>query len=420
MKKFIYYSLILLVISILGFGCENEVTPSLYQPQDPEATPVVTSVDPPNSALAGVSVITINGSEFLSDPSRMIVYFNNELGQIMQASPNQLLVKVPNLVSDSIAIKITKIGSEHFSSMVQYQLTPAYAELQKAPDVPLFTENVVPYGLTTDAQGNIYTSVVEFSVGIGIKKISPTGVIIPVGDFQDFAPKGGETNFPRLNMWQNNTIIGARRVAAVFEITEGVAAKVFVSQGLTQAYDIDFDRNLNVWVGGRGLFRLTPAKELKSFEYPDVIKSVRVFNDHLYVLTTVNGEDLIRRFPIISSDSLGVAEDVINIALSVLPDAGTTDIEGTDFTISADGDIILGTTRSTDPIIVVHPDGNFESLYPGVIPQNTRVFAFSWGPEQYLYFTREERDINSDGEIDMLQLIIRLDMQRQGAPHYGR
>jgi hypothetical protein len=345
----------------------------------------------------------------------MIVYFNNEFGRVIQSSPTQMSVKVPNLVSDSVAIRVTKLGddSEPFSQAVQYQLTPAYSVLIRESGADMFTENIVPYGLTTDALGNIYTSVVEFSVGIGIKKISPSGVIVPVGTLEDFAPRGGETSFNRLNMWQNNTIIGARRVAAVFQITEGVAASVFLSQGLSQAYDIDFDENLNIWVGGRGLFRITPSKELKSFSYPDVIKSVRVFNNYLYILTTVNDEDLIRRYPIISSDSLGAAEDILNITQSVLPVSGTTAIVGTDFDIAADGDIILGTTRTTDPIIIVHPDGTFESLYPGVIPQNTRIYAFAWGPEQYLYFTR---DLNGG----MIQLIARLDMQEQGAPHYGR
>jgi hypothetical protein len=431
MKKIIYYSLVLLFISILGLGCENEITPSLYQQQDPGATPVIASIDPPNSALAGVSVVTINGSDFSSDPSMMIVYFNSEFGQIIQASPNQLLVKVPNLVSDSVAIRITKIGTERFSPMVQYQLTPAFAVIKKDLDVDLFTENITPYGLTSDAQGNLYTSVSEFNANIGIKKISPSGIIVPVGSLEDFAPPGGAGGsfFYHLNMWQNNTIIAARRVAAIFQVKEGEVASVFASQLMqgTSMYDIDFDPNLNVWAGGRGsaqggpsLFRITPASEVKSFSYFNLIKSVRVFNNHLYVLTTVNGEDLIKRFPIISGDSLGTAEDVLNISQSVLPESGTTNILGTDFDIAEDGDIIVGTTRNTDPIIVIHQDGSFESLYPGVVPQNTRVYAFSWGPDQYLYFTREERDVNGDGTIDMLQLIARLDMQKQGATYFGR
>jgi len=421
MKK-IFYFLIILTIVLLKTGCTNEVTPTLY-PQGEESglPPEISSIDPPNSALAGVSEITINGANFSPDPSLNIVYFNNEFGQIIQAAPNQLIVKVPNLVSDSVALRITKVnsGNENFSNTMQYQLTPSYAEVKRDIDVPLFTENLLPYGLTTDAQGNLYTSVVEFSVGIGIKKISPSGVIVPVGSLEDFAPKGGETSFNRLNMWQNNTIIGARRVTAIFQITQGTAASVFLS-GLTQSYDIDFDQDLNIWVGGRGLFRITPGKDLKSFDYPDDIKSVRVFNNHLYVLTTVDDEDLIRRFPIISSDSLGNPENIFNIGESVQPDTGVVLIEGTDFEIAADGDIIIGTTRGVDPIIVVHQDGTFESLYPGVVPQNSVVYQFAWAPGNYLYFTREEKDVNGDGEIDLLQLISRLDMQRDGAPQYGR
>jgi hypothetical protein len=409
------YKIILaaLVLALtINMGCSEEITQSLYQDPDPGAAPVISSIEPANSALAGVSVITINGSNFSADTSQVVVFFNSEYGQIIQSSPTQMIVKVPNLVSDSVAIRIAKVGVEHFSNMAQYQLTPAYAELIRDIDVPLFTENLVPWGLTTDAQGNLYTSIVEFSVGLGVKKISPQGIITPTGMLQDFAPKGGETFFPRLNMWQNNTIIGARRVAAIFQIVEGTAAAVFVS-GIPSMNDIDFDQNLNIWAGGTGIVRVTPDKAIKTFQYPNPIKSVRVFDNHLYILTTISSEDVIQRFPIISSDSLGVAEDFFNVSQSLGTNSAGAPITALDFDIAADGDVIVGTTRSIDPIIVIHQDGSFESLYPGVVPLNTRVYAFAWDPAQYLYFTRE-----ASGSV--IQSIIRLDMQKQGAPQYGR
>jgi hypothetical protein len=412
MKKSFYILILLLTAFSFYNGCSEDVTPSLYQTPDPKDPPVINSVEPPNSALAGVSVVTINGANFSDDESRNTVFFNSEPGTVLEATPTQLKVRVPNISSDSLAIRVGVIGNLDFSNKMQYSLTPAYAPVKKSADAELFSKDVVPHGITTDAQGNIFVSVVEFSLGTGIKKISPSGTIIPVGELVNFAPKGGETFFNKLNMWQNNIIIGARRQPAVFEITEGVAAKPFATQGLKAIYDIDFDQSLNIWAGGKDLFRITPDKNIKSFNYTNDIKSIRIFNDYLYILTTVDSSDLIRRFRINSADELGPVEDVFNIT-QTFPSENNIKILGTDFEFAADGDIILGTTKRVNPIVVVHPDGTSEPLYPGVVPDNTRVFAFDWDPGNYLYFTRE-----ASGTI--IQSVIRLDMQKSGAPHYGR
>jgi hypothetical protein len=379
--------------------------------------PVITSISP-DEALAGVTLLTIDGSNFSSTPHFNQVTFSGVPGEIVSASPNQLIVKAPNIAADPLYVITTVVGSEPQSDTVVFKLLPALAEIKKdSTGTDLFTEDIVPYGLTTDAQGNVYTSVVEFNIGKGIRKISPAGEIVPNGEMVDFAPKGGETFFLKLNMWQINTIIGTRggtAAAAIFEITEGVASRVFLSQGLsTVNRDIDFDENLNIWVGGNGIFRVTPLKEVKSFQFPNSIKSIRIFNGYVYILTTINDDDAIWRLPIISSDSLGAGEEFFNIGQTIEQNVGTSKVTGTDFDIAADGDIIVGTTRAVDPIIVIHQDGAFETLYPGIIPGNTRVYAFDWGPDQYLYFTREATG-------DIIQTILRLNMQKQGAPAYGR
>lgn len=430
MVKFLRRIVIIILIPgitlIFIQSCAEDPDPSLFGLIDPDVSvPVISTIDPLGQAVAGVTVVTITGSNFSDDASQLVASFNGVSGTILEATPTVLKVKVPNVIADSVAVRVSKIDAEPFSNLFQYRLTPALAEIKKNADgsSDIFSEDLIPNGLTTDAQGNVYTSVTEFNVNIGIKKITPSGLIIPFGTLIDFAPPGGSggTLFHRLNMWQNNTIIAARRVAAVFQVSEGVTASVFTSQvSGASIYDIDFDQSLNVWAGGTGstqggpsLFRVTPSLEVKSFSYFSPIKSIRIFNNYVYIITTVNNEDLIKRFRIISSDSLGNPEDFFNIGQSVLPDSGTVKVTGTDFDIANDGDIIVGTTKNTNPIIIIHQDGSFEPLYPGVIPQGTRVFAFAWDSGQYLYFTREA----TTGKI---QSILRLDMQKEGAPHFGR
>jgi hypothetical protein len=427
MKKS-FYKIIIVFAGIFSFytGCSEDITPSLYKEPDPTAVPSISAVDPANSAVAGVTEITISGSDFSSDKTKLVVYFNSVPAAILEASPTQLKVQAPNLPSDSIKIQISKIGSISFSNPVQYQLTPAYAEIKRDENgTNLFTENRVPNGITTDAQGNVYVSVKEFNQNIGVKKITLAGILVPYGQLQDFAPPGGAGGsfFSQINLWRD-TIIAARRAAAIFQQAEGTVTSVFASQLMqgTLMYDIDFDQNLNVWAGGRGttsggggpsLFRITPERGVKSFSYFNLIKALRIYDNHLYILTTVNDEDIIRRFAILSSDSLGPIEDIFNISQSVLPDSGNAQTTANDFDIAADGDIIIGTTRNEDPIVVVNSDGSSEPLYPGVIPAGTIVSAFAWDPGQYLYLTRQ-----ASGSF--IQSLFRINMQKPGAPYFGR
>jgi hypothetical protein len=58
--------------------------------------------------------------------------------------------------------------------------------------------------------------------------------------------------------------------------------------------------------------------------------------------------------------------------------------------------------------MVVHPDGSFEPLYPGVIEPTS--YAMAWGPGQYLY-------VNRRNELDPAKKrMIKLFMQKFGAP----
>ena len=67
-KKNILIKLILLtivsVLSLILLSCDTDVTPTVYEDLPNGAQPVITSVDPPDSALAGVTEITINGKDY--------------------------------------------------------------------------------------------------------------------------------------------------------------------------------------------------------------------------------------------------------------------------------------------------------------------------------------------------------------------
>ncbi|MDQ7053702.1 MAG: hypothetical protein Q9P14_12720 [candidate division KSB1 bacterium] len=68
-------------------------------------------------------------------------------------------------------------------------------------------------------------------------------------------------------------------------------------------------------------------------------------------------------------------------------------------------------TNAPEAIFVVHPDGSFEPLYPGVIEPET--YAMVWGNGQYLYVNRRNVDATK-------KKIIRINMLKNGAPYFGR
>jgi len=342
---FIAFTLSMLIIS-----CSPDVTPSLYSDQDGGATPVITSMVP-TQGLAGVTEITISGENFSAEASDNFVYFGPLKANIISATSTELKVLAPDLVDDSIQVKIAVAGVEKFSNTEQYRLDAAVAEVFP------FQGFQEPYAVTTDALGNLYISLVEDNTGKGIKKITPDGEMI------DYAPiGGGETFFWSMKYKSGGTLYAVRGLQAVFKITEGNKSEPFVIFSSTnKMVDLDFDKDQNIWTAGKGgeIFRVTLDKDVKSFDFADDVSAVRIFNDYLYLAAKSDGIQNIVRIPIISADSLGTAEIYFQFSSNV--EAGT---EVKSFTFAADGSMYIATTSIAgsedpmNPIMYVNTDGS--------------------------------------------------------------
>jgi len=375
-------------------SCSNDITPSLYEDQPKGATPVISSLDPPGKALAGITIITINGDNFSTVAENNFVYFNSARAAVLEVSATRLIVKAPNVVGDDVTVKIAVHGVELFSNYFPYILESAISEPYSFKD---FED---PYAITTDNEENIYFSFVSTNVGQGVKKLTPQGELLP------FAPKGGETFYNGLKYGGDNKLYGVRAVRAVFELTEGnpPAAYKALDNGST-LLDIDFDINKNIWTGGGGgkIFSVTSdGQNAKSFEFAPRIISIRVFNDYLYVAASDDNENAIYRFPIISADSLGTAEKYFDVGANY-PLASVYAI-----TFCEDGILFIGTDND-NPIIAVNPDLTHEEWYPGVLSSPATEFA--WGTGKNLYYTIGKTAART---------IIKVNMGLNGAPYYGR
>ncbi len=403
-KLFKIFNLILiLAIIFIIVSCKEDTTPSLGELIAPSgANPKITSIEPAGEALAQVTKVTINGENFSVDTTRNIVFFGTARARILEASDTKIVVLAPKILGDSLDVRVAATG-ELYSNVVKYKIKPPVA-------IPFeFQSFEKPHGITTDNQENIYVAL----EGYGVKKITP--------DLQyvDYAPKGNETFWSSLKYGPSSTIYSARNsrgVWQIFEKTQPTSSPWAITPSGTRIDDIDFDSNLNIWTVGASsniyIIRITPAGDAKTFKFDgSTFRGIRFFNNSIYVGGKYNGKEGVWSIPIISADSLGSP----TLYFDFSSDFATAQVNA--ITFAQDGDLYIGSSRDINPIIIVHPDKSFEELYPGLIKQaftdisyssKPDVEAFTWGPGNYLYFTQRAFTV------------LKLDMQKPGAPQYGR
>ena len=395
MKKNIY-KIITLASFILAFlylaGCSEDITPTLTElSSESLPTPVITSINPPAEALAGVTKLTITGSNFSTTLKNNLVYFDGVPGKVISSIPTQLEVISAVVISDSVLIKIAVIGSEQFSNVYTYKLNPAVSEFY-AFNPKIFE---IPYAVTVDNLENVYASLKD----LGTKKIDNQGVLT------SFAPKGPETFFRSITFASDNAIYAVRGgIKGVYKVAENTAPAAFVaaSQGITDNVNsINFDESRNVlWAGGNTgiIYRITLNKNVKKFAVDGNVNALKVAGNSLYVASTTNKE-LIWKMDIISADSLGTPELYFDLSTQI-----DSLIKVIDIAAAQDGDLYLGTNKTSDPIYVIHPDKSFEELYPGVI--ESEVYSLAWGNSNFLYMTNIINNVHTT--------ILKINMQKLG------
>lgn len=388
------------VIPLIVFlaGCENDTTPGLYDPNAPKgANPIISSILPADSTLAGVGELTIKGQNFSAKPSENIVLFGTDPAVVLAASPTELKVKTPNMVADAIPIRIAVQGASEFTPFVYYKLKPAvvlYADLKDAGK-----DAVKAFGIDVDRNGNIYVSTEANT----IKKVAPDGKVTVITSKATFlranALKVGPGNF----LYATNVVARLRRISTIApDGTESVFASF---PGNPQ--DLDFDANGNIWVTvDTDVYLVTPNKTATKIDsYPATLAALRVFNGYVYVAgkNATTGEAKIWRSPI-QGTTLGAKEVVLDVAVAGWLAGGNIQA----LTFSADGAMYLGTNHP-DGMFVLRPDGSHEVLYPGLIAPS--VYAIAWN-EGSLLFAVQQLSATSN--------LLKIDTGKKGAPYYGR
>jgi hypothetical protein len=356
--------------------------------------------------------LTIIGQNFSTVMEENLVYFNGVSAEILSASATELVVKAPNVVSDSILVQVSVQGAVLFGEYFPYPLQSAIFIVGD------FDKNDDAYAIEYNpADSSLYLSLFKDNKGASKKIVR----VSPDNERHDysmtFLDKASAMRFG-----PDGSLFYANAVQVLLRIPPGgedpaTAGQIFaILPGAV--FDLDFDSNNNIFCGGTGkaIYRVkhddgtnitTPAT------YDSInIRAVRVYDGYLYVAGKFTGdnpaipEQAIWRNEITSADGdLGPNEVYYNWETGSYPNSNINTI-----TFSSDGDAYIG-TDGAEVIVILHPDGSTEPLYPGVLSPET--YYLTWGDGVFLYANRRST-VQEDKAILMINVL------EEGAPYYGR
>ena len=404
-SKYIKLQNHILFLIILVFSCDDPDYPEDIWNEDDTGglSPVVTSVEPADGAFAGIDTLTITGQSFSDTEEENIVYFNNLLGNIVDATPNRILVIPPNLVSDSVKIKVAVQGAFLFGEYnAQYILTAAvmdYGPFDQFTDI---------YSLDLDREENVIVSM----------EGSPNAEFWKVDTNQDSTVWSGSlSKGSGMKLGPDGSVYFVNYQRYLYKDEEGTPkenTEIFKRVN-GNSTDLDFDASGNLYLSGTGskidvvdinddggmTSGITEAKDLGDLD----TKCLRVFGDFVYILTTnAAADEAIYRLPILDiAGTLGDLELVFDWSAYTNKESSALC-----FTLGENGELLIGSDSESQPLTFVNNDV-VSAFYPTVLTPPINYMA--WGNSQYLYI------INRTEETNRVQ---RIDTRMNGAPYYGR
>jgi hypothetical protein len=376
-------SLFVAAVMMIGLtGCDwDDSGASLFDPNftAERPDPVITEIVPGQTTLAGVGRVTIHGSNFSSNPEENIVLFAEERATVLEASPERLVVRAPNVVADVVPLRVTVLGAMNYAGDRQLRLIPA---VQRHGQL---AQTDVPQGMTIDPDGNLYVGIIRGTSPQGVWRIDAgTGAADQI-----VAPQ--PWTYVDMAYHPDGNIYMVRGVLPViYRIPlEGGAPQVFQQNPqLGQVNRIEVDGGGNLWVGGGGgnIVRVAmPGGERTRYPFVGDVRGIVYRSGYLYVSAIRDNEGGLWRGSVDASGLIGEFQRLINFEdHSAL--AGATPA---DLVVRANGQVLLGTSRANYALLQVEQDGSWSSLYGNLSGVAPTFFSMELGSQNYLYAARQ-------------------------------
>ena len=364
-------------------ACDSSET-SLYDPTvTGNEAPVVESVTPSGVVLAGIDVVTITGRNFSETPGNNIVTFDDGAGAsgratVIEASPTTLRVRVPNLPSAALRLRVAVIGAPDFSTPMPFPLVSAtvpFSTLDSGTEESLA-------GIASDNSGVLYGS-----LGIGS---AAAGIFTFLADAPRQLYFASTTPWADLAVAPDGQLYGVRRLRALFRLPQGGAQQTFVAlpNGVTLAA-VAAAPNGDLWTGGSNttaangaLYRVTSDGTSTAFPFSETVRDLAVADGALYVASTGDAGSRVWRYVFNADGTLGAGAVYTDVSAALGAAVSLNAIA-----VAQDGTLFIGTNAS-DPVLEVAPGGTSSApLFPGVL--TPPVSAFAWATGSKLYVTQE-------------------------------
>jgi hypothetical protein len=376
--QFIKRILPVLALGLAVVACETPESASLFDENyDKGSTPVISSVSPAGGYFAGYQEVTITGSNFTADPSRLFVYFNNVRASIVSASPTQIVVRTPNLVADSIGIKVSVLGVESYSNSVRYKLEALFSTAVAFPD------NENPWAATYDSDGNFYVSYEASGSPAGVKKVASDGVTLinpSFGTAQSWFFRSAKVG-PDGGVY----LVRGGAVPFVYRIAPDGGVPASWGTGIGRTEDVVFDASGNAWTGGTNegnasnarLNRISPTRVVTRFPFNAQIYALGYFNNHIYVAGTRGTDSFVWKVELLADLIPGEEQVVAN-----LTGAGAVG-RPTALAIAGDGTVFVG-MNGANPLYQISAAGQVSEMYPGIVPGSILKMEYLSGTQNIL------------------------------------
>lgn len=380
MKSHKIITLLTLAAVILALsGCEYDKSPAVWnEALPPGGNPAITSVEPAGAAFAGYSQVRLTGTNFTADTSQVTVWFGNQRARVIAASSTQLTVIPPAMVGEGLTIQVVVAAAMETARYSPYKLE--YVSVEYGG----FAALDVIQAMALDREENLYAQMADKSV----LRINAAGV----------SESYGSITFPRaadMKMGPGGYLyLQANLSKDIYRIAPGGGAAVkWVSLPKASGFfDFGVDQKLYAAGNKTGIYIINPdatIKESTLFNEHDV-KALRVVQGHIYILAGYLGKDA--TIPKAGIWRAPIGADGMPGAMQLVLDWATTGdyVAARYFALefAQDGDIYIATNAEA-PILVLHPGGAMEPLYPGLLMKH--YTQMEWGNGNYLYANRSSQ-----------------------------
>ncbi len=421
MKKNVLIILLgLFVGALLLVSCEPEYPPSVWNPdEEGEPTPLITSVSPPDSTYGGVGtrkIVVIDGNHFNPDIEANFVWFGGQLGQVLEASADQLTVSAPANYQDSLTLKIAVHGAYLFGvygDSVDGEIDPHPYKLKTPLSQPgMYTKYDNPKGLCVDSEDNLFVTR-PGSQGAKLDKITPDGTRMEVGTLM------GKT-VSNIRIGPNGQVYWGY-LKYLLRADSSNLAQADMSQLDVDVVALDFDENEHLYVATKKSIYYVDITDMSAtalVQYSDTtFSSLRINYDQVYLTGAYTGDDTtMSPGPFLMKADLDVTNGGLSGDLATVLDFSTTiyaDIAINQLDFDTDGGIYIATNNYSVLYSAEPATGSFELLYPDLLGKHM-AFRITWDQDQSLYVNTNNAN-NAD-----LTTVYKVRVFTESAPYYGR